>query len=445
MKLTDKRDYLEEYERARHRGDTYFPEYALRDLSVGLALLLLLMVVSALFGAPLDERADPASTDYVPRPEWYFFFVFQLLKYFSGDMEVIGIVVIPILGVLFLTLLPFLDRSRQRHFRRRPVVTGATVIMLASVLVLTVIAVVEAPPRADASDLTFAAAGIDGHGLFITSCAHCHGDVGEGAPNPAQPGDIIPPISTAEYLASRADDAIRTVVAAGLPAAGMAAFEVTHGGPLHAEEVDAIVAHIRSWESDPPVQLDGSVSAAALSTNAEFLYPELCAGCHGLAGEGASGTALADPGYQEAHDDRQIFDSINLGHAATAMIAWGSVLSHSQITGLVDHIRVLGGAEPAGTAATGTPRYNVDVLPIFEVRCVACHGAAGGWDATTWAGAVESGNHAPVLIPGDPDNSILVQMMSGTHTDGILMPPDGKLPNALIQLVVDWIEGGALE
>ena len=187
-------------------------------------------------------------------------------------MEVIGIVVIPILGVLFLILLPFLDRSRQRHFRRRPVVTGATVTMLAGVVVLTIIAVVEAPPRAitllavvtilappraDASDLTFAAAGIDGHGLFITSCAHCHGDVGEGAPNPAQPGDIIPPISTAEYLASRTDESIRTVVAAGLPGAGMAAFEVTHGGPLHAEEVDAIVAHIRSWESDPPVQLDG--------------------------------------------------------------------------------------------------------------------------------------------------------------------------------------------
>ncbi len=445
MKRVEKQEYLEEYERDRRRGETYFPEYALRDLSVGLGLLVLLMVISAIFGAPLDERADPASTDYVPRPEWYFFFVFQILKYFSGDLEVIGIVVIPILGVLFLILLPFLDRSRQRHFRRRPVVTGATVLMLASVLVLTMIAVVEAPPPADASDLTFAAAGIDGHGLFITSCAHCHGDVGEGAPNPAQPGDIIPPISSAEYLATRTDESIRTVVAEGLPGAGMAAFEVTHGGHLHADEVDAIVAHIRAWEEDPPVQLDGSVSAAALSDSAEFLYPELCAGCHGLAGEGGSGTALADPAYQETNNDRQIFDSINLGHAATAMIAWGSVLSHRQITGLVNHIRVLGGTEHAGTPATGTPRFNVDVLPIFEVRCVACHGSAGGWDATTWAGAVESGNHAPVLIPGHPENSVLVEMMSGTHPEGILMPPAGKLPDALIQLVVDWIEGGALE
>ena len=51
-----------------------------------------------------------------------------------------------------------------------------------------------------------------------------------------------------------------------------------------------------------------------LSNNAEFLYPELCAGCHGLSGEGASGSALADPDYQQSRDDQQIFDSINLGH-----------------------------------------------------------------------------------------------------------------------------------
>ena len=440
MKRADKEGYLAEYDRERHHGEPYFPRYALRDISVGLGLLVVLMVIAAWAGAPLDERADPLATDYVPRPEWYFFFIFQLLKYFSGDMEVIGIVVIPVLGVVFLLLVPFLDRSSFRHYRRRPVVTGMTVAMLSSFLVLTMIAVIQAPPRADASDLTFSAAGIDGHQLFVASCAHCHGELGEGAPNPAQPGDVIPPISSAEYLASRTDDSIRTVVAEGLPEYGMAAFEVSHGGPLHADEVDAIVAHIRSWESDPPVQLDSSVSAAALSNNAEFLYPELCAQCHGDVGQGGLGTAFTEPEYQETRSDQQIFDSINLGHDATAMIAWGEVLTKTQIGGLVDHIRDLGGGGHAGT-----PRYSEDVLPIFEVRCVACHGTAGGWDATTWSAALESGDNAPVVIPGDAANSILAQMMSGTHPEGILMPPDATLPDALIQLVVDWIEGGALE
>ncbi len=188
------------------------------------------------------------------------------------------------------------------------------------------------------------------------------------------------------------------------------------------------------------VVLDASVSSAALSDNAEFLFPQLCAQCHGALGEGGIGPAFADPALQQERTDQQLFDSINLGHEATAMIAWGEVLTQTQIQALVEHIRTFG-----STAGPGALSYTLDVLPIFEVRCVVCHGTAGGWDASTWFPAVGSGDHAPVVIPGDANSSILAQMMLGTHPEGILMPPDGKLPDALVQLVVDWIEGGALE
>ncbi|MEA2001043.1 MAG: c-type cytochrome [Actinomycetota bacterium] len=443
MKRAEKHRYLEDYDSDRRSGEPYFPRYALRDAFVGLALLLGLMAISAWVGAPLDERADPLATDYVPRPEWYFFFVFQLLKYFSGDLEVIGIVVIPGLAVVFLILLPFLDRSRFRHYRRRPVVTGLTVLLLSGSLGLTLIAVAEAPAPADASALSFDTELGGGEELFGTYCAACHGELGEGAPNPAQPGDVIAPISTAEYLGSRADESIRVIVSEGLPEFGMAAFEITSGGPLQTDEVDAVVAYIRSWEADPPVELDASVSSAALSDNPEFLFPQLCAQCHGALGEGGVGPAFADPLLQQERTDQQLFDSINLGHEATAMIAWGEVLTQTQIQALVGHIRGFGDATDVG--GIGAPRYTIDVLPIFEVRCVACHGTAGGWDASTWFSAVGSGDNAPVVIPGDAENSILAQMMLGTHPEGILMPPDGKLPDALVQLVVDWIEGGALE
>lgn len=440
MRADEKARYLEEYREDIRGGEPYFPRYALRDVTVGLGILLVLMVMSAWLGAPLDERADPLATDYVPRPEWYFFFIFQLLKYFSGEWEVVGIVVIPVLAVLFLALLPFLDRSRTRHYRTRPIITGTTVLLLAGGAVLTLVAVAEAPPPADASVLVFETAAVDGSGLFAAQCAFCHGDLGEGAPNPAQPGDVIAPISTAEYLASRTDATIREAISAGLPEFGMAAFEVTRGGPLQGAEVDAIVAHVRSWEDDPPVKLDPAVSAAALSDSAEFLYPQLCAQCHGDLGQGGVGPAFSDAELQQARTDQQLFDSINLGHQATAMIAWGEVLTQTQIEGLVEHIRSLGdGGGP------GAPSYTLDVLPIFEVRCVACHGTAGGWDATTWELAVSSGDNAPVVLPGDAANSILAQMMLGTHPEGVLMPPDGLLPDALVQLVVDWIEGGALE
>ncbi|MCP4968438.1 MAG: hypothetical protein GY926_24795 [bacterium] len=440
MRADEEARYLEEYREDVRGGEPYFPRYALRDTSVGLGIIVVLMALSAWLGAPLDEQADPLATEYVPRPEWYFFFIFQLLKYFSGEWEVVGIVVIPVLAVVFLALLPFLDRSRTRHYRTRPIVTGTTLLLLVGGVVLTIIAVAEAPPPADASVLTFEAAAVDGAGLFSAQCAICHGDFGEGAPNPAQPGDITAPISTAEYLESRTDATIREAISAGFPQFGMAAFEVAHGGPLQANEVDAIVAHIRHWEIEPPVALDPAVSDAALSESAEFLFPQFCAQCHGDVGQGGVGPAFSDAELQQARTDQQLFDSINLGHEATAMIAWGEVLTQTQIEGLVQHIRSLGNAGRPGELS-----YTLDVLPIFEVRCVACHGTAGGWDATTWQLAISSGDNAPVVLPGDSANSSLAQMMLGTHPEGVLMPPDGLLPDPLVQLVVDWIEGGALE
>ncbi len=56
-----------------------------------------------------------------------------------------------------------------------------------------------------------------------------------------------------------------------------------------------------------------------------------------------------------------------------------------------------------------------------------------------------SGDNAPVVIPGDPENSLLAQKMLGTHEEGAIMPPAGKLSDDEIQLVLDWIADGALD
>ena len=60
---------------------------------------------------PLEQLADPTDTTYIPRPEWYFLFLFQTLKLFKGPLEVVGAVVLPGLAVLALILVPFIDRS----------------------------------------------------------------------------------------------------------------------------------------------------------------------------------------------------------------------------------------------------------------------------------------------------------------------------------------------
>jgi mono/diheme cytochrome c family protein len=67
----------------------------------------------------LGAMADPTDTSYIPRPEWYFLFLFQVLKFFEGPLEVFGAVVLPTIGMIALFLVPFLDRSAAVRVQRR--------------------------------------------------------------------------------------------------------------------------------------------------------------------------------------------------------------------------------------------------------------------------------------------------------------------------------------
>jgi mono/diheme cytochrome c family protein len=290
-----------------------------------------------------------------------------------------------------------------------------------------------------------------GQQLFAQNCAPCHGSFGEGGANPARPDDVIAPISTGEYLKTRDDFTLRAIIAQGQPNFGMSPFGTAYGGPLEEEEIDAIVAYMRAWEENPPVELPPEVSAGAVSLEGAEIYRELCSQCHGPQGEGQIGPALSDPAFQAANSDQDIFDTINLGHEATAMIGWGEILSAEQIQQLVEVIRQMepSPAEtPASTAqetqpATSSPSFIADVLPIFDAKCKACHGTLGGWDGSTYESVMNSGDHAPVVIPGDTEGSLLVQKLLGTHTEGTIMPPGGKLPDDEIQIIVDWVVAGA--
>jgi ubiquinol-cytochrome c reductase cytochrome b subunit len=73
----------------------FFPHWVITDTVLGLGLLALLVYLSWSQGAPLDFPADPSASDFVPRPEWYFLFYFQALKYFPGSLEAVATVLIP--------------------------------------------------------------------------------------------------------------------------------------------------------------------------------------------------------------------------------------------------------------------------------------------------------------------------------------------------------------
>jgi hypothetical protein len=95
--------------------------------------------------------------------------------------------------------------------------------------------------------------------------------------------------------------------------------------------------------------------------------------------------------------------------------------------------------------ATNSPSFVDDVMPIFAEKCSPCHGSAGGWDSTNFEAVMNTGAHAPNVIPGDADNSPLARRILGTQSEGGLMPPAGMMPEGEIEIILNWILAGALD
>ena len=130
-------DYKRRYARLKESGKSFFPYTVFKDVCVALAVLGALFALAHFRPAELEPLADPTDTQYNPRPEWYFLFLFQALKFFPGHLEAIAAIVLPGLCVLLLLCVPLLDRSPKRHPLDRPLWTGLCVAALAGFAALT--------------------------------------------------------------------------------------------------------------------------------------------------------------------------------------------------------------------------------------------------------------------------------------------------------------------
>ncbi|HKE25470.1 MAG TPA: c-type cytochrome, partial [Bryobacteraceae bacterium] len=101
--------------------------------------------------------ADPTDTSYIPRPEWYFLFLFQTLKLFNGPLEVVGSTVLPGLAILTLIAIPFLDRGQVVRVTRRFAAIGVVVLAAIGWTSLTVAAVRSTPTEANATQVDYSA------------------------------------------------------------------------------------------------------------------------------------------------------------------------------------------------------------------------------------------------------------------------------------------------
>ena len=124
----------------------FFPGQVFKDTVAIFISFVVLFVAAVTVKVPLERLADPTDTGYIPRPDWYFLFLFEILKYLEGPLELVGTTVLPALAIGSLLLVPFVDRKAIRRWTQRTTALGVVVMAALGWTALTVAAIVTTPP-----------------------------------------------------------------------------------------------------------------------------------------------------------------------------------------------------------------------------------------------------------------------------------------------------------
>ena len=147
MNNREKEQYLREYQVLKQKGKPFFPYAILKDGVMAMVTLAVIIVMALFLGAELGPKADPTTTTYTPRPEWYFFFLFELLRVIKPpELVFLATIGIPTICLVLLLLLPFFDRGPERHPFRRPVATLAGITTIGAMAYLTVLGALAGAP-----------------------------------------------------------------------------------------------------------------------------------------------------------------------------------------------------------------------------------------------------------------------------------------------------------
>jgi menaquinol-cytochrome c reductase cytochrome b/c subunit len=133
-----KEEYLREYSVLKSEGKPFFPYAVAKDALMACVVMATIIVMAITLGAELGPKADPTTTTYTPRPEWYFFFLFELLKVIKpAELTPLATIGVPTIAMILLFLLPFYDRGPERRPEKRPVATTAGIFVIAAMGYLT--------------------------------------------------------------------------------------------------------------------------------------------------------------------------------------------------------------------------------------------------------------------------------------------------------------------
>jgi mono/diheme cytochrome c family protein len=215
--LQARRDEFARYKKdVQKRGKPFFPYAMFHDTVMSLVVVCVIVGLACIWkwtipgdhtgtgagwlGSLYSDRADPGTTSFVPRPDWYFYFLFYLLRIFKWPNAVIlGTVGIPTIIMVLMLALPFMDRRRERRLSRRPV---AVVICILTVIAMGTLTYKGATAKEALGSETLAlvptwakkqgfeddARAVAGAKLFAAAgCQQCHTYLGTGSSNLGAP------------------------------------------------------------------------------------------------------------------------------------------------------------------------------------------------------------------------------------------------------------------
>jgi ubiquinol-cytochrome c reductase cytochrome b subunit len=125
-----------------YSDEIFYPSFVFKEIVTMMIIFILVAVILALvFPVELGDPADPTDNLFVPKPEWYFMSLYQLLKYFPGKLEIIATAIIPAGGIIVLLILPFIDKNPENSPRKRPVAMAFMFFAVVAFILLTIIGI----------------------------------------------------------------------------------------------------------------------------------------------------------------------------------------------------------------------------------------------------------------------------------------------------------------
>jgi len=438
-----KKKLNERYEQELQKGERFWPDSIFKDVIMALAIFVLLAVLATFVGIPTDPKADPSDTSYVPRPEWYFLFLFKFLALYGqipllGKIEWIATVVIPVFAIGVLFLLPFIERSPNRYYGKRVLPLCIMVLAVVGMVMLSLVS--DIPTGLTLEGILQAIAGL-----------------------------IIPLVAlVALFLMSFVFKRTSTKAMIWTTAIASALMIVLTGAVL-------VVAPAPVREEVLVANTAGEQFFAG-----QDLYSIHCVECHGDDGsvttitgvEGLEGKVISAINGKDVLytiNDASMAEIIAYGRPEAGMNPFGKAynpegLSKGEIDYLVAFMRyswddrfemppeALKPLFPP-LAEGEIPSYEVHIAPIVKRYCISCHRAGKenrNYLMDTYDNILNSGDEAPVVEAGDL-GSILLTTLQGTPlmdpNDPTVelvsqMPPNKLLKDNIIDVFVRWVMAG---